>query len=128
MSYNNKYKDIISVITDIKIYEYNNTINKMRHNIVKIPHSNASMKPLNRHLNGGGYGSVLLDGGLGGQSSYYSTEDYESTTGRKLFTEKPKSKGGELADRIAPKLSKLSIENKTSKSGKPLKKNITMAF
>lgn len=30
---------------------------------------------------GKGIGSVLLDGGLGGQSSYSSVDDYERTTG-----------------------------------------------
>lgn len=33
-------------------------------------------------MGGKGTGSVLLDGGLGGQSSYASLDDYIATTGR----------------------------------------------
>jgi len=33
-------------------------------------------------MKGRGYGTVLLDGGMGGQSSYSSIDDYISTTAR----------------------------------------------
>ena len=47
---------------------------------VVFPNSNAKMKTLTRTFNGGGYGTVLLDGGLGGQSSYHSIDDYIATS------------------------------------------------
>jgi len=106
------------------------------------PHSNAKLRSINRHLMGGGYasklrpmgegiGSVLLDGGIGGQSSYYSIEDYMNTTGRNPYNntinrnqKMQQTSGTGLADKIASKLSKLSLD----KTKKPKKKNITMSF
>jgi len=82
---------------------------------------------------GGGVGSVLLDGGIGGQSSYHSIEDYINTTGRDPYNNKmnrtqypmpAQVSGTGLADKIAAKLSKLSLE----KPKKTKKKNITMSF
>ena len=58
-----------------------------------IPNSNAKMKTLTRSFGGGGYGTVLLDGGRGGQSSYYSIDNYIETTNQ------PKTGRG-LADKI----------------------------
>jgi hypothetical protein len=40
-----------------------------------------------KHINGRGYGSVLLDGGMGGQSSYSNIEDYINTTGVNPYKE-----------------------------------------
>lgn len=100
-----------------------------RRNIVKIPLSNASYKPVSkRQYSGYGIGAVLLDGGLGGQSSYASPEAYTNATGIDPFTHTRTTKGtkGEgLADKIANSLSKLNIDKKT---GVPKKKNITMSF
>ena len=111
------------------------------HNIM-FPHSNARMRALNRHIMGGGYnsnckpigegiGGVLLDGGIGGQSSYYSLMDYENTTKRDPMTNtisRPQriqlKSGTGLADKIASKLSKLKLD----KPHKPKRKNITMSF
>lgn len=92
---------------------------------VKIPHSNARMGTLGRTFNGGGYGTVLLDGGLGGQSSYHGIDDYIATTGRNPFAENKKTKGSGLADRIGSKLKDLNI---TPPPSKPKIKNITMSF
>jgi len=106
------------------------------------PHSNAKLRAINRHMKGGGYssmfrpmgegiGSVLLDGGIGGQSSYSSIEDYMNTTGRNPYnnevsrTQKIQlTSGTGLSDKIAAKLSKLSLD----KTKKTKKKNITMSF
>ena len=88
---------------------------------IHLPYSNAKIHSLNRKVVGGGYGTVLLDGGIGGQSSYKSPTDYERTTGVKLGAVKQTGTG--LADRIGDKLSSLKI----SKSGKPKRKNIVMS-
>jgi len=102
---------------------------------VMFPHSNAKMRCLNRLTkNGGtvgcGIGGVLLDGGIGGQSSYYSLDNYIETTGRNPLTNsinRPQQiqlkSGTGLADKIAEKLSKLKIDKPKKK-----KKNITMSF
>ena len=100
-----------------------------------LPHSNAKMRSITRYSkNGGtvgcGIGSVLLDGGIGGQSSYPSIEAYMETTGRNPYTgsiDRPQkiqlASGQGLADKIASKLTKLNIEKPKKK-----KKNITMSF
>jgi hypothetical protein len=79
---------------------------------------------------GCGIGGVLLDGGIGGQSSYHSIEDYMNTTGVNPYANtinRPQkiqlSSGTGLADKIAEKLSKLKIDKPRKK-----KKNITMSF
>lgn len=101
----------------------------MSHNtrFIKLPHSNARLHTLNRGaMRGRGYGTVLLDNGMGGQSSYHSIEDYEKTTGVKLpIPESTKSEGRGLADKISAKLAKLHIAPPTMK---PKRKNITLSF
>lgn len=93
----------------------------VRTHSIMFPHSNAKLKTLTRTFNGGGYGAVLLDGGLGGQSSYFGLDNYIQTTGRD-----PRSlKGNGLADRISSKLSKLNIAPSTHK---PKMKNITLSI
>jgi hypothetical protein len=102
-----------------------------------LPHSSAKLRALNRasvnpRIHGTGAPSFLLDGGIGGQSSYYSIQDYINTTGRDPYNNKidrsqaiPALKSGTgLADKIASKLSKLSLE----KPKKAKKKNIVMSF
>lgn len=86
---------------------------------VVFPHSNAKMKTLTRSFNGAGYGTVLLDGGLGGQSSYFGLDNYIQTTGRN-----PASTGSGLADRISSRLSKLNI----APPPKTPRKNITLSI
>lgn len=102
---------------------------------VILPHSNAKIRSLNRYSkNGGtvgcGIGGVLLDGGIGGQSSYMDLDSYMNTTGRNPLTNQINRKqdiqlksGSGLADKIAEKLSKLKIDKPAKK-----KKNITMSF
>lgn len=102
-----------------------------------LPHSSAKLRAMNRHsvsarIHGGGAPSFLLDGGIGGQSSYQSVDDYMNITGRDPYNNKisrpqviPALKSGTgLADKIASKLSKLSLD----KPNKPKKKNIVMSF
>jgi len=56
-------------------------------------------------MSGKGTGSFLLDGGMGGQSSYTSPANYTATTGRVI------RKGGGL-EKIAGKLGNLNIKEK----------------
>ena len=60
-----------------------------------------------RHLgmSGKGTGSFLLDGGMGGQSSYTSPANYTATTGRVI------RKGGGL-EKLSSKLGNLNIKEK----------------
>ncbi len=96
----------------------------IRTNHIMLPSSNARMRTLTRSFNGGGYGTVLLDGGIGGQSSYYGIDNYIQTTGRDPRTT-TKAQGNGLADRISSKLSKLHI---APPSTKPKLKNITISI
>ena len=64
---------------------------------------------LGRHVMGKGTGSFLLDGGMGGQSSYTSPANYTATTGRVIRS------GGGL-EKLSSKLGQLNI--------KPKKQNI----
>lgn len=100
-----------------------------RTNHIVFPNSNAKMKSLTRSFNGAGYGAVLLDGGLGGQSSYYGIDNYIETTGRDP-RKKISPSGNGLADRISSKLSKLNISksNIAPPTSKPKIKNITLSI
>jgi len=102
-----------------------------------LPQSHAKLRSMNRHcatarIHGTGAPTFLLDGGIGGQSSYQSLDDYMNTTNRDPYNNKisrPQSipalkSGSGLADKIASKLSKLSLD----KPNKPKKKNIVMSF
>lgn len=53
-----------------------------RSNIVFIPRVNKTIisRQTRGSKKGRGIGNVILDGGLGGQSSYFSVDDYISTT------------------------------------------------
>lgn len=87
---------------------------------IMFPNSNAKMRTLTRSFNGAGYGTVLLDGGKGGQSSYWGIDHYIQTTGRD-----PRQAGNGLSDKINNRLSKLNIAPPTSK---PRVKNITLSI
>jgi hypothetical protein len=72
-------------------------------------------------MKGRGVGSVLLDGGLGGQSSYESVDDYVSTTGRTIG-------GSGVASSLAKvggKISNLVIKQENKK---PPRKNINFSL
>ncbi len=93
-------------------------------NSIHLPFRTTKINSLHRRAIGGeGIGTVLLDGGMGGQSSYHSIEDYENTTKRQPRM-KPVTQGSGLADKIASKLSNLKLDKKSG----PKKKNITMSF
>lgn len=85
---------------------------------IVLPNTGSKMRTLTRSFNGAGYGTVLLDGGLGGQSSYSSIDNYIETTGRN-----PRNPGGKgLSDNINAKLKNLSINTK------PKRKNISLSL
>ena len=99
---------------------------------IYLPHG-GRLHTLTRKLKGAGYGTVLLDGGHGGQSSYHGIDDYISQTGNNpqvMAQERIKQLSGRgvgngLDDKIRDKLSNLKI---TSTTGKPKRKNIVMSM
>jgi len=104
-------------------------MNKTSH--IRLPFTNAKIKTLTSNVVGRGIGTVLLDNGIGGQSSYYSIEDYMDTTGRDIYSGRVKRQpvkqigGVGLSDKISQKLAALNIE-KPKKGLK--KKNIVIDF
>ncbi len=82
-------------------------------------HTNAT------HVRGMGMGSVLLDGGLGGQSSYASVDDYLNTT-NKLVGSVIKGRGAKQPlENIIPRLEALSaIKQKKAKKEQNIKFSI----
>lgn len=78
----------------------------------------AKIGTLHRNLIGSGIGGVLLDGGLGGQSSYVSPQEYTRATGRQI-------NGSGLSDKISDRLKNLNIAKPI---GKPKKKNIVLSL
>jgi len=72
-------------------------------------------------MRGRGVGSFLLDGGLGGQNSYESVDDYISTTGRTIG-------GSGVASSLAKVGGKISNLVIKTESKKPLRKNINFSL
>tara|TARA_R110000744_G_scaffold56867_4_gene119843 strand:+ start:610 stop:831 length:222 start_codon:yes stop_codon:yes gene_type:complete len=70
-------------------------------------------------------GSLLLDGGLGGGSSYSGVDDYIATTGRNPMKGTGIG-GGSLGKNLNAKLGKLSIIQPTPTTKKP--KNINFSL
>ena len=68
-------------------------------------------------VQGKGIGSVLLDGGMGGTSSYANMEDYVNTTGV--------MRGNGLGKSITSKLGRLTIQKEPTKR-KPKNINFTL--
>jgi len=69
-------------------------------------------------MKGAGIGSVLLDGGVGGQSSYSSVQDYKKTTSKGRGLE------GLGSNALGEKLSKLVIKQPPSKKQENIKFNL----
>ena len=79
------------------------------------PRHNHKIVMYQPQMKGTGIGSVLLDGGAGGQSSYASLEDYKDTT----------TKGyGLHSNNLGMKLSKLVIKQPTQKKQPNIKFNL----
>jgi hypothetical protein len=82
---------------------------------IRIPGRNSAIHTLSGRVIGSGMGSVILDGGIGGQSSYHGIDDYIETTHRNPFIgtkvrNQPKMTEGQgLADKIQSTLSRLNI-------------------
>lgn len=93
---------------------------------IRIPGSNVKIRSLNGSVVGGGVGAVLLDNGMGGQSSYSSMDDYiQATKNNPYANNKSKPSGAGLADKIGSRLSKLNIAPPTMSLKK---KNIVMSI
>jgi hypothetical protein len=75
----------------------------VHHNIYR-PHTLLG-KTIVKKNQGTGVGSVLLDGGMGGQSSYSSVDDFLNTTN----SSKPKKSGMGLAE-VGDKLEDLVVK------------------
>lgn len=103
---------------------------------IYLPQHGGRLHTLTRKLKGAGYGTVLLDGGHGGQSSYHGIDDYIRQTGnnpQQMAQERIKQLSGRgvgngLDDKIRDKLSKLTISSTSTVSGKPKRKNIVMSI
>jgi hypothetical protein len=87
--------------------------------LISQKHSNAT------NVRGMGMGSVLLDGGLGGQSSYASVDDYLNTT-NKLVGSVIKGRGAKQPlKNIIPRLEALSaIKARKAKKDQNIKFSI----
>lgn len=72
-------------------------------------------------IRGRGVGTVLLDGGMGGQSSYDSIDDYVATTGRTIG-------GSGVASSLAKVGGKISNLVIKKESKKPPRQNINFSI
>ena len=81
---------------------------------IYLPTKGSCQHSITGHMKGKGIGSVLLDGGMGGQSSYSSIDNYIHATGRD-----PRVKGRGLG-KIASKLSSLNIAPAVKTVKKPI--------
>ena len=81
-------------------------------NLVYIPNMSRSSVMKGSRMKGRGIGSVLLDGGMGGQSSYSSIDDYVATTNTRI----PKGAGLFGLDKIRGKMENLMVKPKVVKS------------
>ena len=83
--------------------------------------TNGMSRPIS--FSGKGVGSFLLDGGMGGQSSYSSIDDYVSTV------ERPRPvKGGAISSSLAKIGGKLSDMMIKPEMGKSRRKNINFSL
>lgn len=83
-----------------------------------LPYRGDKINSLNKSVSGNGIGAVLLDGGKGGQSSYFGIDNYIETV-----NSDPRVRGNGLDNKLSAKLSKLNIAPPPKK---PKLKNITM--
>lgn len=88
---------------------------------IRLPGRNAVLHTLTgRVIDGHGMGSVLLDNGIGGQSSYHGIDDYVSTVhynpfvGQRVRNQPKMLEGQGLADKIQSSLSRLNISTPRS--------------
>jgi hypothetical protein len=86
--------------------------------IFKPRYNNSRIIAYKPEMKGTGIGSVLLDGGIGGQSSYSSIADYKQTTAKGRGLE------GLGSNALGEKLSKLVIKQPSSKKQPNIKFNL----
>ena len=66
-------------------------------------------------MRGKGIGTMLLDGGIGGGSSYESIDDYIATTGRNPNIASMGTRTGRGLGSISSKLESLQVKNQKTK-------------
>ena len=94
--------------------------------IIRTPFLGVSKRPsihTRGRMSGKGIGNVLLDGGVGGQSSYGSKEDFIETTNWTPMS-RNKMRGMGLSNKVGQKLAELNIQKPLSKK----KKNIQFSM
>jgi len=78
-----------------------------------LPMSGGTIRTSTRqHIQGRGVGAVLLDGGLGGQSSYASLDDYIHTTHQNPFKKEPQTIKGLGIEAMNKKIENLLVKSR----------------
>ncbi len=87
-------------------------------NLVYIPHMNKTLNSkYTRGKTGRGVGAVLLDNGMGGQSSYTSLDNYLATTNAPV----PVGRGLKGLEQIRSKMEALQVQQPMSRKPKNIK-------
>jgi hypothetical protein len=92
--------------------------------IVRTPFSNVAKRSAlhtRGRMKGMGIGNVLLDGGLGGQSSYSSVNDFVETTNWKPSSRTKAIGGMGLSNKIGKVLGELNIQKPLDRKKKNIK-------
>lgn len=95
-----------------------------RASIVRTPFCNVSKRKsihTRGRMGGKGIGNVLLDGGLGGQSSYSTVEDFVNTTNWTPPSRNKAIEGVGLSNKIGKVLSNLNIQKPMERKKKNIK-------
>lgn len=100
---------------------------RQRTTIVRTPFSNVAKRSAlhtRGRMSGKGIGNVLLDGGLGGQSSYSSVNDFVETTNWKPSSRTKAIGGMGLSNKIGKVLGELNIQKPLDRKKKNIKFSI----
>ena len=92
--------------------------------IVRTPFSNVAKRSAihtRGRMGGKGIGNVLLDGGLGGQSSYSSVNDFVETTNWNPSSRSRAMGGMGLSNKIGKVLGELNIQKPLDRKKKNIK-------
>jgi hypothetical protein len=92
--------------------------------IVRTPFSNVAKRSAlhtRGRMGGKGIGNVLLDGGLGGQSSYSSVNDFVETTNWRPSSRSKAMGGMGLSNKIGKVLGDLNIQKPLDRKKKNIK-------
>jgi len=92
--------------------------------LVRTPFSNVAKRSVlhtRGRMGGKGIGDVLLDGGLGGQSSYSSVNDFVETTNWRPSSRSKAMGGMGLSNKIGKVLGELNIQKPLDRKKKNIK-------